>query len=162
MRRYAPLFVPQLVAFTLVFGGVQAAEAGAFGDSWRPGAGGIEILWGDSVHRTPDELATWLGDRGRTYEVWAKRHPQAAVDLQRAAIAEARTQTTETVLPLETSTLVLLMLVLSSVSLIAVTSAGGVKERAPRLWRQRRMRYVYWPAGVASAVLLGLLVAQVI
>jgi hypothetical protein len=163
LRLLAPLFAPQLVAFTLVFGAVQAAETGAFGDAWRPGGSGIGVLWGESTHRTPDELAAWLGDRGRTYELWARRHPQAAVDLQRAAIAEARAREEQSVLPIRTSTLVLLILVLTSVSMLAATTtAGALAGRVPRLWAQRRMRYVFWPAGVAAAALFALLAARVL
>jgi hypothetical protein len=161
LRALAPLFAPQVIAFTLVFGAVQAAEAGAFGDRWQPAGEEVAIVWGDRTHSTPDELAEWLDERGRSYATWAKRHPQAAVRLERSAISQARTRAAHSVLPVDTSTLVLLVLVLTSVSLLAAsTTAGTLAGGVPRLWRQRRLRLVFWPTGVAAAVLLGLLAAR--
>jgi hypothetical protein len=168
LRTLAPLFAPQVIAFTLVFGGVQAAEAGVLGESWRPGGGGAAVVWGGEAHSTPESLAAWLADHGRTYETWAKRHPQAAVELERTAIALGRSAGGDSLLPVSTSMLVLLILVLASVSLLgllglpaAVGSMAG-RGRTPRVTGPQRLRLAFWPAGIASAVLLGLLAARLV
>jgi hypothetical protein len=40
----------------------------------RPNA----IVWGDRVFSRDRSLAYWLGERGRSYRTWAKRHPAAS------------------------------------------------------------------------------------
>lgn len=39
------------------------------------------VVWGDGVFPARPVLARWLARRGRSYEVWAKRHPSAAARL---------------------------------------------------------------------------------
>lgn len=145
LRAIAPLFAPQVVAFTLVFGTVQAAEAGVFGDAWRSADGGSPIEWGGQTHTTPEGLAAWLRERGATYPRWAKRHPQAAVQLERAAAEATPSGDEDSIVPLGTSTLVLLVLALASVSLLAATA------RFPRLGRSTGAPHAPGGAGPRGA-----------
>jgi hypothetical protein len=42
------------------------------------------VLWADRFFTSSDGLTEWLNARGRSYRVWAERHPKAAAR-QRAA-----------------------------------------------------------------------------
>ena len=42
------------------------------------------MLWADRFFTTSESLTEWLNARGRSYRVWAERHPKAAAR-QRAA-----------------------------------------------------------------------------
>jgi hypothetical protein len=54
----------------------------------EPPAG--SVLWGEQYFVEPELLAAWLNSRGRSYRVWARRHPRAAARQQAAARARAR------------------------------------------------------------------------
>lgn len=158
LRAIAPLFAPQVVAFTIVFGTVQAAEAGVFGDAWRSDDGGSPIEWGGQTHATPEGLAQWLRERGASYPRWAKRHPQAAVQLERAGAEATQSDDGDSLVPLGTSTLVLMVMAFASVSLLAATARfprggrGTGAARPPGRTRPRKATAPPVPAAAASAL----------
>lgn len=56
----------------------EAAPAAAPTETTREPQG---VLWGGEVFTDADDLRDWLERRGRSYEVWALRHPHAAAQL---------------------------------------------------------------------------------
>ena len=44
------------------------------------------VLWGGEEHRLRSSLSGWLGERGARYELWARRHPDAAAWLEGRAV----------------------------------------------------------------------------
>jgi hypothetical protein len=47
------------------------------------------VLWADRFFTTSDGLTDWLNQRGRSYRVWAERHPKAAARQRAAAKADS-------------------------------------------------------------------------
>ena len=56
------------------------------------------VLWGRELFRDADDLRDWLERRGRSYEVWALRHPHAAAQLD--PLDERPAQEAESSLPM--------------------------------------------------------------
>jgi hypothetical protein len=48
------------------------------------------VVWGERVFTERRDLARWLRNRGRTYRVWAVRHPAGVKKLRRIAAIERR------------------------------------------------------------------------
>ena len=78
MRRaaYLTLYLLLVVAVAVAFG----SGSVRIGDDPE-----TSIPWGDRVIETPEELSSWLAARGVTYEEWARKHPDAALQIETGA-----------------------------------------------------------------------------
>lgn len=71
MRLLAALVLPPLLTLTIAVGAVRLV--GGLSAAKRTQAHGV--VWGKRTFVNRAELGRWLSSQGRSYEVWAKRHP---------------------------------------------------------------------------------------
>jgi hypothetical protein len=81
VRLLAALVLPPLLTLTIAVGAVRLV--GGLSAAQRTQAHGI--VWGKRTFVNRAELGRWLTSQGRSYQVWARRHPAKA----RAATAKA-------------------------------------------------------------------------
>ena len=71
VRLLAALVLPPLLTLAIAFGAVRLV--GGLAAAPRTHAQGI--VWGKRTFVSRAELGRWLSSHGRSYEVWAQRHP---------------------------------------------------------------------------------------
>jgi LPXTG-motif cell wall-anchored protein len=74
MRLVAALVLPPLLTLTIAVGAVRLVG----GLSVAPQTHAHGIVWGKRTFVNRAELGRWLNSQGRSYEVWAQRHPASA------------------------------------------------------------------------------------
>jgi hypothetical protein len=74
MRLLAALVLPALLALAIAVTAVRLV--GGLSTAPRPHEQGI--VWGKRTFVNRAELGRWLNSQGRSYEVWARRHPAKA------------------------------------------------------------------------------------
>lgn len=78
MRRRLQFRSWAAIAFALILILAEAAPAAAQRATTPEPQG---VRWGEEVFTDADDLRDWLERRGRSYELWALRHPDAAARL---------------------------------------------------------------------------------
>ena len=71
MRLLAALMLPPLLTLTIAVGAVRLVG----GLSAAPRTHAHGIVWGKRTFVNRAELGRWLNSHGRSYQVWAQRHP---------------------------------------------------------------------------------------